>query len=218
MDIFSAIDQDDLAGAQAALTADPAAGRRPHESGPTPILYALYQGHTGLAAALAEQLDDLDLAEASALGRADRLAQLLDAGAPIDGRTADGFTPLQLAAFFGAPAAAGLLIDRGADVDAVADNPMRIQPLHAATAGRHREITLRLIAAGAQLDGRQRHGWTPLTAAADHGDTEVVEALLAAGADATAANDDGRDAAGAAAAKGHTALAERLTAAAHQHA
>jgi len=218
MEIFAAIDRDDLAGVLAALAADPAAGRRPHESGPTPILYALYQGRAGIATALADRRTDLDLAEASALDRPARLAELLDAGAPVDGRTPDGFTPLQLAAFFGAPAAAGLLIDRGADVDAVADNPMRIQPLHAATAGRHREIALRLIAAGAQLDGRQRHGWTPLMAAADHGDTELAEALLAAGADATATNDDGLDAAGAAAARGHTALAERLTAAAHQHA
>jgi ankyrin repeat protein len=209
MDLFAAIDSGDLAGAAAALDADPAAGHRLHPTGPTPLLYALYQGRPEIARALAERLEP-DLAEASALDLPEKVAALLDAGGDPDARTPDGFTPLQLAAFFGAPASAELLISRGADVDAVADNPMRIQPLHAATAGRHREIALRLIAAGAQLDGRQRHGWTPLLAAADHGDADVVEALLAAGADATAANDDGLTPADAARAKGHTDLADRL--------
>ena len=71
----------------------------------------------------------------SGYGRAGR-------GRPVDGRTADGFTPLQLAAYFGAPGAAADLIAAGADVDAVADNPMRIQPLHAAAAGRHSAVAL----------------------------------------------------------------------------
>ena len=50
----------------------------------------------------------------------------------MDRRTRDGFTPLQLAAYFGAARAAALLLARGAEVGAVADNPMRIQALHAA--------------------------------------------------------------------------------------
>ncbi len=213
MDLFSAIDGDDTDAVRAILTTDPDAGHRPHDSGATPLLYALYQGRAGLARTIAGLVTP-DLAEAAALDLTAGVAGALDGGADPDRRTPDGFTPLQLAAFFGAPATAALLIERGADVDAVADNPMRIQPLHAATAGGHREIALLLISAGARLDGRQRHGWTPLLAAADHGDAELVEALLAAGADATASNDDGLAPAEAARAKGHLKVADRLAAAA----
>lgn len=213
MDIFSAIDGGDLAGALAAVEADPAAGRRRHPDGPTPVMHALYQGRADIATALADRLGDLDLAEASALDCAERVRALLDAGAAVDGRTPDGFTPLQLAAFFGAPDAAELLLARGADPDAVADNPMLIQPLHAATAGRHTRIALLLIGAGAALDGRQRHGWTPLMAAADHGDADVVAALLDAGADPSVTNDDGLAAAALARAKGNDAIADRIDAA-----
>jgi ankyrin repeat protein len=216
MDLFAAIDAGDLDAAVAALDADPEAGYQRHADGATPVLYALYQGQPGIASALGDRLERLDLAEASALDRVERVRALLADGEPVDGRTPDGFTPLQLAAFFGAPASAALLIESGADLDAVADNPMRIQPLHAATAGRHREIALLLIAAGAELDGRQRHGWTPLLAAADHGDGDVVAALLAAGADPSAANDDGLRPADAARAKGHAALADELDAASLQ--
>jgi hypothetical protein len=212
MELFAAIERGDLVAVVALLAADPAAARQRHPSGPGPLLYALYQGQPAIARTIAGRTEP-DLAEAAALDLTDRVAGALDAGADPDGRTADGFTPLHLAAFFGAPGSAALLIDRGADIDAVADNPMRIQPLHAATAGRHREIALRLIAAGAQLDGRQQHGWTPLLAAADHGDAELVEALLAAGADPTAGNDDGLTPDRAARANGHTALADRLAAA-----
>jgi uncharacterized protein len=203
MDVYAAIDQGDLA---ATLDAPPPpAGDRP-----TPVLYALYQGRRDIATALADRAGALDLAEASALDRADRVAELLASGAPVDGRTTDGYTPLQLAAFFGAEASADALIAHGADVDAVAENDMRIRPLHAAVAGQHRQIALRLIAAGAQVNVAQRHGWTPLLAAADHGDTELVAALLAAGADAALGNDAGLTPAAAAHANGHTALADQL--------
>jgi uncharacterized protein len=208
MDVYAAIDHGDLAAALDAATTPPRGDR------PGPILYALYQGKRDIAAALADRAGRLDLAEASALDRPDRVADLLDAGAPVDGRTPDGYTPLQLAAFFGRDAAAEVLIARGADVDAVADNDMRIRPLHAAVAGRHRQIARRLLAAGAQVDAAQQHGWTPLLAAADNGDAELVAALLAAGADPSLGNDAGLTPAAAAAAKGHTRLADDLATAA----
>src|SRR5690348_8666557 len=102
------------------------------ETHPTPVLWALYHGDRDLARRRAEQAAALDLAEAAALDDAARVRQLLDSGDPVDGRTSDGYTPLQLAAFFGGPHAAAILLERGADARAVADNHMRIQPLHAA--------------------------------------------------------------------------------------
>jgi ankyrin repeat protein len=195
MDLFEAIAAGDADTALALLAADPAVGRHRHSSGATPVLYALYHRQGGLARTLADRVAALDLAEAAALDDVDRLTGLLDAGGAVDGRTPDGFTPLHLAAYFGAPRVAALLLARGADVAAVADNPMRIQALHAAAAGRHLAIATALLAAGADPDARQQAGYTPLMAAAANGDAELTRALLAAGADPALTNDSGASAA-----------------------
>jgi len=211
MDVFAAIDARDEAAALAAVRAAPhqATARHPG-TGVTPVLYALYHGQVALAHQLAGTGDGLDLAEAAALDHTDRVAALLDGGAAPDGRTPDGYTPLHLAAFFGAPGATALLLRRGADVHAVADNEMRVQALHSAAAGRHLEVARLLLAAGADPGARQRHGYAALHSAAASGQDDLVQALLAAGADAAAATDDGRTAAQLARAGGHDALADRL--------
>jgi ankyrin repeat protein len=207
MDLFAAIAAGDE---PAALAAVPEQGGRRHETGPTPVLYALYHGHAGLARRIAAARGGLDLAEAAALDDPARVAELIDAGEPADARTPDGYTPLQLAAFFGAPAAVDELLARGADPRAVADNPMRIQPLHAAVSGRHHGIAARLIAAGADLDARQQDGYTPLLGAAGNGDAALVRLLLDAGADPDLGGDNGVRPAALAAEHGHTEVAQYL--------
>lgn len=215
MDLFETIAQGDAGAVRELLAADPGLGRVRHpEQRVSPVLWAMYQHQFELARAIAVQLGQLgqplDLHEAAALDAADRVGALLDAGAHVDDRSPDGFTPLQLAAYFGAPAAAALLIERGADVDAVADNAQRIAPLHAAVAGRHPEVVRLLLAAGAQPDARQFGGWTPLLAAAQHGHAEIVAALLDVGADPAAANDEGVRPAELARTHGHTEIALQI--------
>jgi ankyrin repeat protein len=213
MDLFDAIVAGDTAAADDLLATDPTLGSTRHDSGATPVLYALYRGRPELARHLATRIARLTLAEAAALDDTDRVAELLDAGADVDARTPDGFTPLHLAAFFGAPRVAALLLRRGADAGAVADNAMRVQPLNSAVAGQHHEIAAALIAAGADIDARQEGGYTPLLAAAGHGDADLVRTLLAAGADPKLARDDGVGPADLARAQGHGALADELAAA-----
>jgi ankyrin repeat protein len=175
------------------------------------VLGALYQGQPDLARRLAGEAERLNLAEAAALDEVDRVAELLDDGGEADARTPDGFTPLHLAAFFGAPRVAALLLERGADPGAVAGNEMRVQPLHSAAAGRHRDIAIMLIAAGVDVDARQQAGYTPLLAVANSGDIELARALLAAGADPDLANDTGVRPAELAAERGHHELADLLS-------
>jgi ankyrin repeat protein len=210
-DVFTTIDAGDDAAAVAMVRDDPQLARRHGGAdGVTPVLYAMYRRRFELARALADAAGTLDLAEAAAVDDVAQVRSRLAAGTAVDGRTLDGFTPLQLAAYFGAPAAAAELIGAGADLNSVAANPMRIQPLHAATAGRHTDIAVLLIDAGAEVNAKQSHGWTPLHSAAANGDAELVDRLVDAGADRAATNDDGKTAAEIATDSGHEKIAARL--------
>ena len=107
----------------------------------------------------------------------------------------DGFTALHLAAFFGRETVAATLLEHGADVNAVARNPLRVQPLHSAAAAGHTPVARLLLEYGADPNARQEGGFVPLHAAAQAGNDELYELLLASGADQDAATDDGRTAA-----------------------
>lgn len=58
--------------------------------------------------------------------------------------------------------------------------------LHLAIDNGKTEVALRLINAGAPLEERNRHEWTPLYIAALRGNSRVIEALIKAGADINA--------------------------------
>ncbi|MEZ5139080.1 MAG: ankyrin repeat domain-containing protein [Acidimicrobiales bacterium] len=74
-----------------------------------------------------------DALDAAALGDVDRLRTLLDeAPDAATAEAADGFTALHLAAWFGRPRCAELLLARGADPERVAGNGTELRPLHSA--------------------------------------------------------------------------------------
>ena len=128
--------------------------------------------------------------EAAALGDVERLR-----GADLTRRTAQGFTPLHLAAFFGGAGAVRALLAAGAPADGDADNELQVRPLHSATAAGDHAAVLALLEAGADPNVRQQGGFTPLLAAAHADDPGLVKMLLTHGADPALAADDGRDAA-----------------------
>jgi ankyrin repeat protein len=176
----------------------------------SPILASLYAGKRDEAERLAENAS-LTVWEAAALGRDAVVRELIRTDpSRVNAWSVDGWTPLALAAFFGSPPAVRLLLDAGADVHAVARNPMLVQPLHAAVASRNAESVRLLLERGADPNARQQIGYTPLMGAAQSGLDEVVSMLLARGADPSAASDKGETAASLAAERGHAALAERL--------
>lgn len=210
--VFAAAETDDAAVLERLLAAEPALARARNADGLTPVMVARYRfALRALDLLVAAAHDELDVFEAAAVGRAD----LVRAALAVDPAAAtafgpDGFTALQLACFFGSEEAAAALLERGAEIEAVARNPMAIRPLHAAAAGRHLAISRRLVDAGADVNAVQRDSYTPLQEAAQNGDEPLVELLLAAGADLSARTADGRSAADLATAAGHDALAERL--------
>jgi uncharacterized protein len=183
--------------------------------GVSDLLSAIYRGDTATVEALRSAGGELDVFEAAALGDLARVRELVDADASAaSAYHVDGFHPLGLAAFFHHGDVVRYLIDAGADVRAVSRNPMAVTALHSAVAdGGDRESALALIRAGADVNAKQRHGWTPLHGAADSGDRETVEALLAAGADPSLTHDDGKTAADVAREKGHDEIARLLEAA-----
>jgi ankyrin repeat protein len=190
---------------------DPALAASRDADGVSALMLSRYRSNRAVTDALIAADPDLDVFEAAALGYLDRLRERLEDD-PEAARTmsADGYTALHFAAFFAKPESARILLEAGAPVGTVAQNQMRVQPLHSAAAGRQIEICRLLLAAGAQVDARQAGGFTPLHEAAQNGDPEMVELFLSAGADPTALTDDDRTAADIADASAHPDVARRL--------
>jgi ankyrin repeat protein len=209
--LLDAIAAGDPAAVRAAISADPRTVASPGPDGVSPLLRCLYRGRRDLAVIVRSADPPMDLADAAALDDVAAVASLLAEGAEVEARTADGFTPLHLAAFFDAPHTAALLIRAGADVDAVADNATRVAPLHSAVAGRSTAVVVSLVAAGAEVDAVQQGGFTALMAVAQQGDPATADLLLASGADVGRLLPDGRTAADLAAAAGYEELAARLS-------
>ncbi len=122
----------------------------------------------------------------------------------------DGHFPLGLAAFFGRATTVRLLLAQSASVAAAAQNAMKVQPLHAAVAGRDAECVQALLDAGADPNARQQAGYTPLMGAASAGRGDLVDLLLRRGADPLLVNDEGKSAAVIASEHGHATLGARL--------
>lgn len=195
-DLFAAIASGDDARARTLAAKRPDLVGARDEQGRTPVVVALYHRRTALAAALASAGPGPDLFESAGLGDAARVAQLLEADpSGATAWSADGFTALHYAAFFGHAAAAARLLAAGADPDATARNPMKVRPIHSAAAARAADVVKLLLEHGAQTDAAQQAGWTALHAASHHGDAATAALLLARGADPGRANDDGRTAA-----------------------
>jgi len=210
-DLIAAVQAGDADRVAALVAMDPTLACARDAAGISAIMLSRYRFDRAVTDALLSADPDLDIFEAVTLGFADRIGECLaEYPEHAQAYSADGFTALHLAAFFGKAEAARLLLDRGASVDAYGRNDLANQPLHAAAAGRHHEVCRVLLAAGADVRATQHGGFTPLHQAAQQGDVEMTELFLSAGADPSALTADGRTAVDLAEAAGHADLAARL--------
>jgi ankyrin repeat protein len=209
--LFEAIKKGDASRVRELLDVAPELLKAKAPDGASAILFACYWGHPGMVALFEERGVLLDLFEACAAGRRERVETLLDR-APSLARefSSDGYPPLGLAVFFGHDEIAAVLLEYDADVNAASRNHQHVTPLHAAVARRNARLAAELLARGADPDAAQTAGFTALHTAAYHGDREIVELLLGYGADPRRTTDTGKTAAALAAERGNTDVAALL--------
>jgi uncharacterized protein YndB with AHSA1/START domain len=160
--------------------ADELGWNRPRTS---PVREALYRGDRKAAEAAANGAD-LDVFDAAALGRVERLRELLDTEPDLVHELSDdGFTPLHLAAFAAPVEALRLLVDRGAPLERLSEASFaRVRPLGTAVFAGRRDAVEILLAAGADPNGEGEGGFVPLQTAVANGNEELAGILRERGA------------------------------------
>ncbi len=116
------------------------------------------------------------LRQAAIEGDRPLIQQLIEGGAAIDHRDADGMTPLMWAARYGHTEMAKQLIELGADIH-LKEYIFNWTPLM--WAGRYGHVTTvkLLIAAGSDVQAIDKHGWTVLDLALSHYKKDIVKFL-----------------------------------------
>ncbi len=207
---FELLAKGDVDGLRRLLDREPSVTDAHDATGVSLLMQSLYRGQRELAELIAAKKAKLDIFEAAALGRLERLRECTRDGTQINSLSGDGFTALHFACFFQQPEAVRLLLDAGAAVDVVAANPMKVMPLHSAASARNLEAARMLLEHGAPVNARQHGGWVPIHSAAQNGDRAMVELLLQHKADPKLANDEGKTPAAVAREKGHEEIAALL--------
>ncbi len=208
--LFDAIRSGDAPAVRTLLAGEPGLAESRNPEGATPALWAAYTRHPELAELLLAGRQP-DFFEACALGKRDRAAELLAGNPGLAAEfSADGFTPLGLAVFFGHLDIARMLVESGADVDLPSRNALHVAPLHSAVASGSLALLDLLLARGAKPDCVEFLEATPLHSAAAQGSPEMVQRLLAAGAGRHLRTRDGKTAADLAREHGHAGLAADL--------
>src|SRR6185437_14532877 len=105
----------DLAGIETLLTENPALAKARTSQHVSPLMLSCYYKKPEVTALLLKYVDEINLFEASAVGKFDVVAHLLyihpDA---VNDHADDGFTPLGLACYFGQFEVARYLVLKGA--------------------------------------------------------------------------------------------------------
>jgi ankyrin repeat protein len=202
--LFEALKARDADRVEKLLAADPSLASARRADGVSAVLLALSarngefflrpQTNPLLRAVLAHH-PQLDAFDAAAVGDVKRVAAEIERdpgfvralhAPPI------AWTALQFAAFGGQLETAKLLLERGADVKAIAQTKFRNTPLQIALLTGQLEVAQLLIAKGADVNAKQAEGFTALHAAAELGSEPLIRLLLDAGADINAKAEDGR--------------------------
>jgi len=210
-EFLEAIQKGNLSKVNQLLETNPALAHSKAKDGTSVILFALYRGQRNIAEAITAKKTELDIFEASTLGKLDRAKSLIDRNPSLaSAYSPDGFALVALAAYLGQKETTEYLISKGADVNAVARNTTGFTALTGAVANNHTEIAKLLVKRGAQVNYQYEGGFTPLMGASENGNIELVRFLLANGADPNAKTGDGKSPMSFANEKNHLEVVEAL--------
>lgn len=208
---LEAVKSGDVFHVKQMLTIEPGLVGARNEARTSAVMLAIYHNHPEIRDLLIERGASLDIHEAAAAGKLERVMELAAQDpAQIHEFAADGFAPLALAAFFGHRQTVEWLLEHGADVNAVSRNATGYTALSGAVARGDAEIVRVLLARGANARHRYGPGYSLLHEAAAGGKIEILKLLLAHGADSNASTDDGQTPLASAEAKGQTEAATLL--------
>ncbi len=210
-DLFAAIGKEDVRRIRALITANPALAESTDQSGATPLLFSVYSQTPQSTEALRQCGLTPNIVEAAALGDVQRVRHLIERDASsVRTFSKDGFTPLHLAAFFGHPRVAELLLQHGADPNTFSGNALRATPLQSAAAGKNEDVAELLLNHNADPNVRGEGGYSPLHEAASNGQIKLAKSLLKHGAAINAKGDDGKTPLKVASESQQTAMVEFL--------
>jgi len=208
---FQAIQSRDTAAVKRMLAAEPQLASARNEKGQSALLLTAYGGNKELCDALLAQGVPLELHEAAALGRLERVRELVEIEpGQAKSYSPDGFSVMALAAVFGHLEVTEYLFGKGADVNAAATNGTGYNALTGAVASGHTAVVSWLLANGADPNYRYGAGYSPLLTAAANGHLGILSILLAGGADLHAKTNDGKTALSFAQERGHAEVTEFL--------
>jgi uncharacterized protein len=192
-EFIKAVTEGNAVKARELLRKNPSLAKTKGQDGVSALLLAVYHGRNEVVNLLLATGMELDIFEAAATGRAERVRALLKGNPALANAFApDGFTPLGFAAFFGHREAVKVLLDGGAQVNLSSRNALKAVPLRSAAVAGHLDIARLLIDRGAEVNARGEGSLTPLHEVAGVGRIEFARLLLEHGADINARGDDGK--------------------------
>jgi uncharacterized protein len=210
-EFLESIQKGNLSRVNQLLGTNPGLANSKAKNGVSALLLALYYGRQDIALVIAAKKPVLDIFEASVLGKLEQVKNVIDRDPSlVNSYSPDGFTPVALAAYLGQKDVTEYLLEKGANVNAMAKNATGFTPLTGAIANNHVEISKILVKRGADVNHRYEGGVSPLMEASQNGNLELVRFLLENGADSTAKTADGKTPMSFAKEKNHAEVVEIL--------
>jgi ankyrin repeat protein len=190
-EFFDAIRQGKTEKVNELLQQRPSLLKASAKSGASPVLYAMYTEHPEIAESFIAGGVEPNIFEAAITGRIERVRTLIKQDPTlVKAYSPDGWTALHLN--WGNLDIVNLLLDHGADINAVSHNHFAASSLLGAAAFRKIEVARLLLKRGANVNCCGEEGSSPLHEAAGSGQLNFAELLLAHGANINAKDDKGK--------------------------
>ena len=209
-EFIEAVKRGDVTKVRDLVRANPALLNSRTRRGLSPVLVAIYSGQKVAAANLIALGAELDVHDASAAGRMDRVRELVERDPSlVNALSVEGFPPMGLAAYLGHEEVVEYLLTKGADVNFVSPST-GFTALTGAVSQRHGRVADLLVRRGAEVNHQYEGTLTPLIVATAQGDLNLVRLLLDHGADPNLGGMEGKSALDLAKEKGSREIAEVL--------